>query len=237
MKDEPVLEVTGLSAGYGAVLAIREISLRVGAQDVVCLLGPNGAGKTTTLRALVGLISAAAGEIRFNGRSIRGSSTERLVKQGLVMVPEGREVLATMSVQENLELGAYVRSDGEVSRDLERMFELFPVLRERRHLAAGNLSGGEQQMLAIGRALMARPQLLLLDEPSLGLAPLLVQQVFEVLGEIKRQGLPILLVEQNTRKALEIADYGFVIRNGSIVREGPAAELKHDRQLVEAYLA
>lgn len=232
-----MLEITNLSAGYGAALAIRNINIRVGQSGLVCLLGPNGAGKTTTLSVLAGLLRPAAGTILFQGQPVQGLPAETMVKKGIVLVPEGREVLATLSVQENLELGAYVRSDRGVRADLERVFELFPVLRERRHMPAGNLSGGQQQMLAIGRALMARPKLLLLDEPSLGLAPLVVEQVFQVLADLKQQGLPMLLVEQNTQKALAVADYAYVLKNGAVVHEGPAPKLRQDPQLVRHFLA
>lgn len=232
-----MLEVKGLSAGYEKVLAIRDINLRVRDKEMVCLLGPNGAGKSTTMKALSGFIKPAHGEILFAGAPIQGTPTEKLVSKGIVLVPEGREVLSTMSVQENLELGAYVRNDQEIKLDLERMFDLFPVLRKRRLAVAGNLSGGEQQMLVIARALMARPKLLLLDEPSLGLAPKLIQQIFEILIQIRHQGLPILLVEQNTKKALEVADYAYIISNGSIVREGVASELLHDPHLAKSYMS
>lgn len=232
-----MLEVTNLCAGYGPVLAIRDINIRVGESGLVCLLGPNGAGKTTTLSTLAGLLRPASGTVQFQGRPVHGLPAETMVRFGVALVPEGREVLATLSVLENLELGAYVRRDREIQADLERVYTLFPILHERRQMQAGNLSGGQQQMLAIGRALMARPKLLLLDEPSLGLAPLVVEQVFQVLADLGKQGLPMLLVEQNTQKALAVADYAYVLKNGAVVHEGPAAGLRRDPQLVRHFLA
>lgn len=231
-----MLEVKELSVGYGQILAVRNINIHVGDNQLVCLLGPNGAGKTTIMRALSGLLKPAQGEISLQGEHIQGTPAEKLARKGIALVPEGREVLSNMSVEENLELGAYVRNDREVKSDLERMYDLFPVLRQKRFEPAGNMSGGEQQMLVIARALMARPKLLLLDEPSLGLAPLLINQIFEILMEIKRQGITIFLVEQNTNKALQVADYAYIIRKGSIVKEGKAYDLASDTELIEAYL-
>lgn len=231
-----MLCVKGLSVGYGQILAVRDINIYVGDNQLVCLLGPNGAGKTTIMRALSGLLKPAQGEVILQGEHIQGTPAEKLARRGIALVPEGREVLSNMSVEENLELGAYVRNDREVKSDLERMYDLFPVLRQKRFEPAGNMSGGEQQMLVIARALMARPKLLLLDEPSLGLAPLLINQIFEILMEIKRQGITIFLVEQNTNKALQVADYAYIIRKGSIVKEGKACDLASDTELIEAYL-
>jgi branched-chain amino acid transport system ATP-binding protein len=231
-----MLEVTDLTVAYGLIEAVRKISFKVRAGTVVTLIGPNGAGKSTTLNALSGVTPLHGGRILLNGQDISRWSVHRRVAAGLVQVPEGRLVLAGMSVRENLELGAYRRPRGDVAADIERMEARFPILRERRNAAAGTLSGGEQQMLAIARGLMARPKLLLLDEPSLGLAPLLVNTVFEIVGELRDSGLTILLVEQNARQALTISSYGYVIESGKIVLEGPAAELRSDPAVIRTYL-
>jgi len=231
-----MLEVTDLTVAYGLIEAVRKISFKVRAGTVVTLIGPNGAGKSTTLNALSGVAPLRGGRILLNGQDISRWSAHRRVAAGLVQVPEGRLVLAGMSVLENLELGAYRRPRGEVAADIERMEARFPILRERRNAAAGTLSGGEQQMLAIARGLMARPKLLLLDEPSLGLAPLLVNTVFEIVGELRDSGLTILLVEQNARQALAVSSYGYVIESGKIVLEGPAAQLRSDPAVIRTYL-
>ncbi len=231
-----MLEVTDLTVAYGLIEAVRKISFKVRAGTVVTLIGPNGAGKSTTLNALSGVAPLHGGRILLDGQDLSRWSVHRRVAAGLVQVPEGRLVLAGMSVRENLELGAYRRPRGDVAADIARMEARFPILHERRNAAAGTLSGGEQQMLAIARGLMAHPKLLLLDEPSLGLAPLLVQTVFEIVGELRDSGLTILLVEQNARQALTVSSYGYVIESGKIVLEGPAAELRSDPAVIRTYL-
>ncbi len=231
-----MLEVQDLEVRYGAIQAIRGVSLNVPEGKVVTLIGANGAGKTTILRTLSGLHRCCGGSVRFLGQQIEGIPCHEVVRRGLVHIPEGRIVFANMSVLENLELGAYLRRDREVKRDMERVFTLFPRLKERMHQSAGTLSGGEQQMLAIGRGLMSRPRFLLMDEPSLGLAPLLVQGIFEIVREIHRQGTTILLVEQNAHMALAVADYAYVLESGVVVMEGPASEVARDPRVREAYL-
>jgi branched-chain amino acid transport system ATP-binding protein len=232
-----VLEVRDLEARYGRIVALRGVSLDVKAGEIVCVIGPNGVGKTTTLLAIVGLVRAAAGAVTFEGRSLVGLSPDRVVRRGLALVPEGRWVLTGMTVFENLQMGAYGRHDAaEVAGDVERMYELFPILRERRSQIAGTLSGGEQQMLAIGRALMARPRLLMMDEPSLGLAPLVIEEIFRAITELRARGTTILLVEQNAHQALLVADRAYVMELGRVVLSGPAAELREHERLRAAYL-
>ncbi|MBL8117564.1 MAG: ABC transporter ATP-binding protein [Anaerolineae bacterium] len=232
-----MLEINQLHAGYGAIKALRGITFKVEQAQVVSLIGANGAGKSTTLNTISGLIKPAAGTIRFDGTDITGWRADRITRRQLVQVPEGRQIIATMTVLENLMLGAYHRQDkAGIEQDLERIFERFKRLNERRHQKAGSMSGGEQQMLAVGRALMARPRLLMLDEPSMGLAPLLVTEVFSIIADIKEQGIPILLVEQNARKALQIADYAYVLERGEIVHEGRADQLRADPAIISAYL-
>jgi branched-chain amino acid transport system ATP-binding protein len=231
-----LLEVKGLEVRYGGIRAVKGIDLAVGEGELVCLIGANGAGKTTTLKAICGLLKAHAGSVGYAGADISHVPLFELPRRGLVLVPEGRGIFPQLSVEENLAMGAYIRSDAEVPRDVERQFERFPRLRERRTQTAGTLSGGEQQMLAIGRALMARPKLLLLDEPSMGLAPMLVAKIFEIVREIAKQGVTILLVEQNARLALEIADRGYVMESGSITLANQAAQLLEDPKVREAYL-
>jgi branched-chain amino acid transport system ATP-binding protein len=232
-----VLEVRDLEARYGRIVALRGVSLDVEAGEIVCVIGPNGVGKTTTLLAIVGLVRAAAGAVTFEGRSLVGLSPDRVVRRGLALVPEGRWVLTGMTVFENLQMGAYGRHDAaEVAGDVERMYELFPILRERRSQIAGTLSGGEQQMLAIGRALMARPRLLMMDEPSLGLAPLVIEEIFRAITELRARGTTILLVEQNAHQALLVADRAYVMELGRVVLSGPAAELREHERLRAAYL-
>lgn len=231
-----MLDVSGLTVSYGHVEAVREVSFHVDQGAIVSLVGPNGAGKTTILNALSGVVPAARGSIRFQGKDITHASPHRRVSQGIVHVPEGRLVLANMTVRENLELGAYRRAPGEIRAGIATMEERFPILAERRKAPAGTLSGGEQQMLAIARGLMARPKLLLLDEPSLGLAPLLVQTIFEIVGELHAEGLTILLVEQNAHQALLISSHGYVIESGKIVLEGSAKELMAEEAVVDYYL-
>jgi branched-chain amino acid transport system ATP-binding protein len=232
-----LLVVENLSVFYGAIEALRGVSLRVEEGEVVTLIGANGAGKTTTLRTISGLIEPRRGAIKFSGQEIQGWAPHRVVKSGLVQVPEGREIFANLSVDENLQLAAYLRNDRAAIRsDRERALELFPRVRERLDQQAGTLSGGEQQMLAIARALVARPKLLMLDEPSLGLAPQLVRSIFQVIREINREGTTILLVEQNANMALQVANRAYVIEVGKIRMEGPAAELAKSDEVRKAYL-
>ncbi|GIV97188.1 MAG: ABC transporter ATP-binding protein [Herpetosiphonaceae bacterium] len=231
-----MLSVNDIYTYYGAIAALQGVTFEVPRGSVVALVGANGAGKSTTLNTISGLVSPRKGTITFEGRDVTGWRADRVTALGLVQVPEGRQILAPLSVEENLLLGAYTRRDSEIEQDLENIYKLFPRLEERRNQIAGSLSGGEQQMLAIGRALMARPKLLMLDEPSLGLAPLIVQEVFRVIGELKEQGATILLVEQNARKALQVADYAYVLEGGRIVQQGLASELRSDPRIVEAYL-
>jgi len=233
----PLLELQGLVVCYGAVTAVRGLDLQVRPGELVTLLGANGAGKTTTLRAISSLVPVAAGRVLWQGVERTGCRTETTVRLGIGHCPEGRRVLSRQSVAANLELGAWLRRDREgIAADLERCYGLFPRLAERRHQLAGTLSGGEQQMLAIARALMARPTLLLLDEPSLGLAPKLVAEVMATLAELHRGGLTMLLVEQNAAAALEIADRGVVLESGAVRLEGPAAVLRADEALRDSYL-
>jgi branched-chain amino acid transport system ATP-binding protein len=232
-----LLELTGLEVAYGGIRAVKDIDLSVAQGDLVCLIGANGAGKTTTLKAICGLVPARGGTVRYDGREITGTPSFRLVERGLAMVPEGRGIFRQLTVQENLAMGAFVRRDrSAIRRDLDRVFELFPRLAERRDQSGGTLSGGEQQMLAIGRAMMSRPKLLLLDEPSMGLAPLLVQKIFETVRAISLEGVTILLIEQNARLALEIANRAYVMESGMITLSGPAAELLAEPKVREAYL-
>ena len=233
----PLLEVTNLSLGYGKIAAVKEISLSVMPGQVVCLIGANGAGKTTTLRGLSGLISPRGGEIRFAGEKIGGNKPHKVTRAGLIHVPEGRQVFAEMTIADNLKMGGYLVSDRAVMKQrLEHVLDLFPRLRQRLPQLAGSLSGGEQQMLAIGRALMADPRLLLLDEPSLGLAPLVVEEIFTLIARLKKEGKTILVVEQNAQMALEIADHAYVLESGKVKLSGPAAEVAANPMVLEAYL-
>jgi len=229
------LTVSGLHVHYGVIEAVKGIDLTLVQGRITTLLGANGAGKSTTLLTLSGLLRSSAGSIVFEDAELTRLSPHQIVELGLIQVPEGREILTTLSVRENLLLGAYRRCD-KIATDFENVLSLFPRLRERLNGAAGNLSGGEQQMLAIARALMSRPRLLLLDEPSMGLAPLLVREIFKTLKTLNEQGLTILLVEQNVRQALQIADFAYVMENGAIVLTGPSAELLDNPKVVEAYL-
>jgi branched-chain amino acid transport system ATP-binding protein len=232
-----MLEVRDLHVHYGSIRALKGISLEVKEGEMVALIGANGAGKTTLLNTLSGFNRPKQGEILFRGGKIQGLPPNEIVARGMIQVPEGRSILTQMTVLENLEMGAYIRKDSqEVRRDLDKILERFPRLQERRGQLGGTLSGGEQQMLAIGRALMGRPQILLLDEPSMGLSPLLVREVFQIIREIKTAGTTILLVEQNARMALREADRGYVLENGSIVFQESAAELLKSRLVQEAYL-
>ena len=227
-----LLEVHDLHARYGAIQALRGLSFQVDPGQVVSLIGANGAGKSTTLNTISGLLRPMQGQVIFDGRDITGWRADRVTALGLIQVPEGRQVIAPMSVYENLIVGAR----GDVQAELDDIYARFPRLHERRDQRAGLLSGGEQQMLAVGRALMMRPRLLMLDEPSMGLAPLMVNEVFRIIGEIKERGIPILLVEQNARKALQIADYAYVIDHGQIAHAGAAAALREDSSVIAAYL-
>ena len=232
-----MLKVTDLTVRYGAIEAVRDLSFEVAQGQVVAIIGANGAGKSTTLNTIGGLLKPARGRIELDGRDITGWRADQVARLGLAQVPEGREVLAPLSVEENLLLGAYTRRDRPaIAADLRAMYERFPVLAERRKQPAGFMSGGEQQMLAVARALMARPKLLTLDEPSMGLAPLVVNQIFDIIGEIKAQGVTLLLVEQNARKALNVADYAYVLERGQLSHAAPAAELRNDPRIVAAYL-
>ena len=231
-----MLEVRGLATAYGSIRAIKGIDLAVPEGRIGCIIGANGAGKTTLLKTISGLLRPAAGTMTFLGEDITALSPAQIVRRGIVLVPEGRAILSRMTVLENLEMGAYQRRDGRVREDIEATMERFPVLKERRNLAGGSLSGGEQQMLAIGRALLAKPNLLLLDEPSLGLAPLIVSRVFRIIREINREGMTVLLVEQNVRQALKVSDYAYVLETGKIVHEGPSPELLDDPKIKESYL-
>ncbi len=232
-----LLELNDVNAFYGRIQALRKVTLQVDKGEVVALIGSNGAGKTTTLRTISGLMHPAGGSIHFDGRDITNVSPEKVVELGICHSPEGRRLFVRMSVQDNLMMGAYIRNDRPgILTDMERVFTLFPRLKERRTQIAGTLSGGEQQMLAMGRALMARPKVLMLDEPSLGLAPILVETIFSIVREINGQGIPVLLVEQNASKALEVAHRGYVLETGSIVQTGTGQELIASEDVQKAYL-
>ena len=231
-----MLRVSGLKVAYGGIQAVKGIDFEVHEGELVSLIGANGAGKTTTLKAVTGTQPVADGDIEYLGRSIRGQGAWDLVRQGLVMVPEGRGTFTRMTITENLQMGAFVRSDGEIDADIDKVFTIFPRLKERRHQLAGTMSGGEQQMLAMGRALMARPKLLLMDEPSMGLSPIMVDKIFEVVAEIHAQGTTILLVEQNASRALQLADRGYVMDSGEVTMAGEARLLLADPRVRAAYL-
>ncbi len=235
--ESPVLVLEDVQTWYGRIQALRGISLTVEAGRIVTLLGANGAGKSTTLRTISGLNRAKGGSITFMGKEISNRPPHEIVEMGLIHVPEGRRIFKGMSIRENLELGSFtLKDEAERRRRMEHVFEIFPVLRERSHLDAALLSGGEQQMLAMGRALMTRPKLLLLDEPSMGLAPFLVREIMRIILRLNREGVTILLVEQNARVALQLAEYGYVLETGSIVIEGDAQTLRNDESIVKAYL-
>jgi branched-chain amino acid transport system ATP-binding protein len=234
---EPLLALQKLQVAYGGIQAVKGIDLEVGEGELVCLIGANGAGKTTTLKGICGLLPVKAGKIHYAGKDITGKPSFQLVQRGLAMVPEGRGVFGALTIEENLAMGAYIRNDSDgIKADIERVYQLFPRLKERRRQTAGTLSGGEQQMLAMGRAMMSRPKLLLLDEPSMGLAPLMVQKVFETILAVSKEGVTILLVEQNARLALEVSDRGYVMESGEITLSGRAADLLHDPKVRAAYL-
>ena len=236
-SNAPVLlQVQGLKVAYGGIQAVKGASFEVRQGELVCLIGANGAGKTTTLKAVTGTQPVADGQIKFMGQAIKGQGAWDLVKQGLVMVPEGRGVFARMTIVENLQMGAYIRDDAEIEADIDKVFAIFPRLKERAAQLAGTMSGGEQQMLAMGRALMARPKVLLLDEPSMGLSPIMVDKIFEVVADIHGRGTTVLLVEQNASRALGLADRGYVMESGEITMTGDGQALLADPKVQAAYL-
>ncbi|TDP58491.1 ABC transporter ATP-binding protein, partial [Roseateles toxinivorans] len=228
MAKNILLQVTGLNVAYGGIKAVKGVGFEIGEGELVSLIGANGAGKTTTLKAITGIQPVADGDVQFMGKSIKGQGAWDLVKQGLVMVPEGRGTFTRMTITENLQMGAFVRTDKDIDADMEKVFNIFPRLKERRHQLAGTMSGGEQQMLAMGRALMAKPKVLLLDEPSMGLSPIMVDKIFEVVNDIHQQGVTILLVEQNASRALGLANRGYVMDSGKITLSGDAKDLLND---------
>ena len=245
MSNGLLLAASGLNVYYGRLHVLKGVSLHVNEGEVVALLGANGAGKTTTLRAVCGLLKPAAGNLSFSGQKIAGLTTEKLVRLGITQVPEGRQIFGPLSIHDNLLLGAYTRLTGgtgpasakaAVNEDLERVYSLFPILAEKRGDRGGSLSGGQQQMLAMGRALMSRPRLLLLDEPCLGLAPLVARQIMQIIGDLRAQGTTILVVEQNARAALAVADRGYVMETGKVVLEGSSEELQRNKEVRRAYL-
>lgn len=234
---QALLELKDVDTNYGPVEVLRDVSIDIKEGEIVCLLGPNAAGKTTTLKTILGMVPPVKGQIHLDGKRIDGLNTTEVVARGVTMVPEGRRLFARMTVKENLEIGAQLRTDKEgITRDYDRVLDLFPRLRERLTQKAGSMSGGEQQMLAMGRALMANPKVLLMDEPSMGLAPVLVEQVFEIIKEINSQGTTVFLVEQNASMALEIADRGYVLQTGEIVLADTAENLLANDEVKEAYL-
>jgi branched-chain amino acid transport system ATP-binding protein len=236
-EQSPLLQLHKLAVSYGGIQAVKGVDAYVNAGELVCLIGANGAGKTTTLKGICGMLPIKSGTIHYDGRDVTGRPPFELVRGGLAMVPEGRGVFGGLTIEENLAMGAYVRRDhGAVKADIDRVFTLFPRLKERHRQTAGTLSGGEQQMLAMGRALMSKPRLLLLDEPSMGLAPLMVEKVFETVLAISGEGVTILLIEQNAKLALEVSHRGYVMESGEITLEGGARELLHDRKVRAAYL-
>ena len=232
-----LLKVTGLKVAYGGIQAVKGVDFEVREGELVTLIGSNGAGKTTTMKAITGTLAAAEGDIEYMGKSIKGKGSWDLVREGLAMVPEGRGVFTRMTITENLQMGAYIRTDKpEIAADIEMVFGIFPRLKERKDQLAGTMSGGEQQMLAMGRALMSRPRVLLLDEPSMGLSPIMVDKIFEVVRDVSARGVTILLVEQNASRALGIADRGYVMESGTVTMNGPAKDLLNDPRVRAAYL-
>ena len=231
-----LLTVRGLKVAYGGIQAVKGVSFEVQEGELVSLIGANGAGKTTTLKAITGLQPVAGGDIEFMGQSIQGQGPWDLVRQGLVMVPEGRGTFARMTITENLQMGAFIRNDKDIDADIDRVFAIFPRLKERRSQLAGTMSGGEQQMLAMGRALMTKPKVLLLDEPSMGLSPIMVDKIFEVVNDIHQQGVTVLLVEQNASRALQLASRGYVMESGEVTMSGDAKALLNDPKVRAAYL-
>ena len=237
MTTKTLLKVTGLKVSYGGIQAVKGVDFEVHEGELVSLIGSNGAGKTTTMKAITGTLPINAGDIEYLGKSIKGQGPWDLVKQGLAMVPEGRGVFTRMTIIENLQMGAYIRNDKDgITADMEKMFTIFPRLRERKDQLAGTMSGGEQQMLAMGRALMSRPKVLLLDEPSMGLSPIMVDKIFEVVKDVYAQGVTVLLVEQNASRALGIANRGYVMESGIVTMSGNAAEMLTDPRVRAAYL-
>jgi branched-chain amino acid transport system ATP-binding protein len=235
--SQTLLKVSGLKVAYGGIEAVKGVDFEVREGELVTLIGSNGAGKTTTMKAITGLLPPNDGDIEYLGKSIRGKGAWDLVKQGLAMVPEGRGVFTRMTIKENLQMGAHIRRDkADIAADLDKVFAIFPRLKERREQLAGTLSGGEQQMLAMGRALMSRPKVLLLDEPSMGLSPIMVDKIFEVVHEVYAQGVTILLVEQNASRALQLADRGYVMESGLITMSGDAKQMLSDPKVRAAYL-
>jgi len=231
-----LLKVSNIETYYGKIQALKNVNLEVEQGQVVTLLGANGAGKTTTMKTIAGLLKPQKGTIEFLGENITGLRPDQLVRKGIALVPEGRAILSTMTVLENLEMGAFHRNDKEIKKDIDQVMEQFPILKERQEQLGGTLSGGQQQMLAIARALLSKPKLLLLDEPSMGLAPLIVADIFKMIREIKDNGTTVLLVEQNAKQALKVADYGYVMETGKIIINGEANSLLEDPRVVEAYL-
>ncbi len=232
-----LLEFKNIVAAYGSITALKNVTFNVEEGQVVSLIGANGAGKTSTMRTITGLLKPSEGQVFFNGEDVTGLPTHKLVEKGISLVPEGRQIIEGLTVYENLEMGAYQRKDKEgVKEDIDRIYSIFPILNDRKDQLGGQLSGGQQQMLAIGRALMSKPKLLLLDEPSMGLAPLIVREIFDIVRRINDQGTTVLLVEQNAKKALEVAHYGYVLETGSMVLEGPAEEVMNNPRVKEAYL-
>ncbi|WP_342618450.1 ABC transporter ATP-binding protein [Rhodoferax sp. GW822-FHT02A01] len=237
MTKQTLLKVTGLKVAYGGIQAVKGVDFEVHEGELVSLIGSNGAGKTTTMKAITGTLPINAGDIEYLGRSIKGQGPWDLVKQGLAMVPEGRGVFTRMTIIENLQMGAYIRSDkADIATDMEKMFAIFPRLKERKDQLAGTMSGGEQQMLAMGRALMSRPKVLLLDEPSMGLSPIMVDKIFEVVRDVYAQGVTILLVEQNASRALALANRGYVMESGIVTMGGDAKQMLNDPKVRAAYL-
>ena len=230
-----MLKIENLSVNYGGIEAVRDISFEVPEGAIITLIGANGAGKSTTLRAIAGLLKPKSGSITYNGEELIGKPTDQIVSRGITLVPEGRRVFPDMTVLENLKIGAYLRKDN-LTEDIRWVYDLFPRLEERRWQAAGTLSGGERQMLAVGRALMSKPKVIMMDEPSLGLAPIIVQGIFDIIKEINRQGVTVLLIEQNANMALHIADIGYVLETGRITMTGPGKELLQDENVKKAYL-
>ena len=235
-NKQVLLSISGLKVAYGGIQAVKGVSLEVREGELVSLIGANGAGKTTTLKAVTGIQPIADGDVQYLGKSLKGQGAWDLAKQGLVMIPEGRGTFTRMTITENLQMGAYTRNDREIDDDIEKVFGIFPRLKERRAQLAGTMSGGEQQMLAMGRALMARPKVLLLDEPSMGLSPIMVDKIFEVVADIHKQGVTMLLVEQNASRALAIADRGYVMESGEVTMTGNGRALLDDPKVRAAYL-
>ncbi|TCL35249.1 branched-chain amino acid transport system ATP-binding protein [Anaerospora hongkongensis] len=231
-----MLRIQQLVAGYGSITALKNVDIAVPKGSIVSLIGANGAGKTTTMKTIMGLIKPQSGQIEFHGENVTAMAVHKIVNKGISLVPEGRSILSQMTVLENLEMGAFQRNDNGISQDIQKVFNRFPILEERKQQLGGTLSGGQQQMLAIGRALMARPKLLLLDEPSMGLAPLVVADIFKVIQEINQDGTTVLLVEQNVRQAIKIAHYAYVMETGRIVLHGKAEDIANDPRVMEAYL-